>query len=435
LAAEWEGVAMAGHLSQFLPPPEALKIIIVLLLSFLIGLEREEHKANGDYSFGGVRTFPLIGLVGYAVALLSRDQLLPLAIGFAVVGAFLLMSYRHKLTAGQALADSPGATTEISGLMTYVLGALVSNSYYWIAATIAVLSLLLLELKEVLEGLSKRLAPHEILTFTKFLLLTGVILPVVPNVPLTQFRINPFKTWLLVVAVCGISYGSYVLLGLTRQRDGVLLSGLLGGVYSSTATTVALAKKASVEGAPNLFSGGILVATAMMYLRMTGLLMLFSGTLVRLLAVPLIALGCIAGITGWLWSRVQQQKSPGPRGEVQPRNPLELRSAFVFAALFVAVLIISRLVTTHFGNRGMYGLASIIGLVDVDAFILGMTQSAGGLTAGSLAAKSILIAIASNNIAKGLYAYAFADRRTGIQSLTLLTGMAALTVIPFWLIW
>src|SRR5271165_88260 len=284
---------MAEHFSQFLPPPEAVKILIVLVLSFLIGLEREEHKSDGDYSFGGVRTFPLIGLVGYAVALLSRDQLLPLSIGFAVIGAFLLMAYRHKLSGAQALVDSPGITTEISGLTTYVLGALVSNGYYWIAATITVLSLFLLELKEVLEGLSKRLAPHEILTFTKFLLLTAVIPPTVPNTPLTQFGINPFKTWLLVVAVCGISYGSYVLLALTRQGNGVLLSGVLGGIYSSTATTVALAKKACLQEAAYLFSGGILLASAMMYFRMTVLLMLFNRTLLHMLAMPLLVLGCV----------------------------------------------------------------------------------------------------------------------------------------------
>jgi hypothetical protein len=136
-----------AQLSQLLPPPEAMKILIVLVLSFLIGLEREEHKADGDYSFGGVRTFPLIGLVGYAVALLSKDQLLPLSIGFAVVGAFLLMSYRYRLSTGQGQAEPPGVTTEISGLSTYVLGALVSYGYYWIAGTIAVVSLFLLELK------------------------------------------------------------------------------------------------------------------------------------------------------------------------------------------------------------------------------------------------------------------------------------------------
>ncbi len=425
---------MGGNFSQFLPPPEALKILIVLVLSFLIGLEREEHKGDGDYSFGGVRTFPLIGLVGYAVALLSKDQLLPLSIGFAVVGAFLLMSYRHKLSGAQTLADSPGVTTEISGLTTYVLGALVSNGYYWISAAIAVLSLFLLELKGVLEGLSKRLAPHEILTFTKFLLLTAVILPTVPNTPFTEFGINPFKTWLLVVGVCGISYGSYVLLALTRQSNGVLLSGLLGGIYSSTATTVALAKKACHEPAPYLFSGGILIASAMMYLRMTVLLMLFSRTLLNMLAVPLLVLACVAGVTGLLWSRFQQQRPAQAGGEVQPRNPLELRSALVFAVLFLAVLIVSRLVMTHFGSTGIYGLAGLTGLIDVDAFILGMTQSAGALTSSSLAAKGILIAIASNNVAKGLYAYSFADRKTGVQSFTLLTGMAALSLIPLWLL-
>lgn len=426
---------MVGNFSQVLPPPEAVKILIVLVLSFLIGLEREERKTEGDYSFGGVRTFPLIGLIGYAVALLSRDQLLPLSIGFVVVGAFLLMSYRHRLSAcGPAVAEAPGVTTEMSGLTTYVLGALVYQGYYWIAATIAVLSLFLLGLKETLEGLSKRLAPQEILTFTKFLLLAAVILPTVPNTPFTQFGINPFKTWLLVVAVSGISYGSYVLLALARQRDGVLLSGVLGGCYSSTATTVALAKKASVEGAPHLFAGGIVVASAMMYLRLILLLMLFSRTLLHILAIPLVVLACVAGITGWLWSRLQQERPAETHGKFQPRNPLELRSALLFAVLFIAVLIISRLAMTHFGNSGMYGLASLVGLIDVDAFILGMTQSAGALTPGALAAKGILIAVATNNVAKGFYAYAFADRRTGLQSLGLLTGLATLTLVPLWLL-
>ena len=425
---------MQANISQFLPPPEAVKILIVLSLSFLIGLEREEHKGNGDYTFGGVRTFPLIGLVGYAVALLSRDQLLPLSIGLAVVGAFLLMSYRHKLSiAGQGV-EPPGVTTEISGLTTYVLGALVSNGYFWIAATIAVVSLFLLELKEVLEGLSRRLAKNEVLTFTKFLALSAVVLPTLPNTRFSQFGLNPFKTWLLVVAVCGISYGSYLLLALTRQRNGVLLSGVLGGVYSSTATTVALAKKASLSRAAHLFTGGILLASAMMYLRLILLLMLFNRTLLSMLAVPLLIMGCAAGLIGWLWARHQHQTASETRGEVQPRNPLELRSALLFAVLFLAVLVVSHLVLIHFGNTGVYGLAGLLGLVDVDAFILGMTQSAGTLTTGSLAAKGILIAVASNNLAKGFYAYAFADRRTGLQSLSFLSGLAAVSLIPLLLL-
>lgn len=289
---------MLEHLSQYMPP-QAVKIVIALFLSFLIGLEREERKAEGEhYSFGGVRTFPLIGLVGYMMALLSGGQLLPIAIGFAVVGSFLLMSYRHKLSSQQANGEAPGVTTEISGLGTYLLGALVYQGYYWIAATIAVISLLLLELKAVLEGLSKRIAPQEILTLTKFLLLTAVILPRLPNTGFTQFQVNPFKTWLVVVAVSGISYGSYVLLSLTRQKSGVALSAVLGGAYSSTATTVALARKASQGQQPHLFSGAILLASAMMYVRLTVLLVLFSRRLLAMLAVPLILLACVAGLAG-----------------------------------------------------------------------------------------------------------------------------------------
>src|ERR1019366_7809382 len=108
-------------LTQWLPP-EAAKILLVLALSFLIGLDREEHKAAGDqYSFGGVRTFPLIGLIGYALALLAEGQLLPVTLGFAVVGAFLMLSYRHKL----ASSEPSGVTSEMSGLTTYLVGALV----------------------------------------------------------------------------------------------------------------------------------------------------------------------------------------------------------------------------------------------------------------------------------------------------------------------
>jgi uncharacterized membrane protein (DUF4010 family) len=421
---------MLEHLPQYFPV-EGLKILIVLFLSFLIGLEREEHKAESEhYSFGGVRTFPLIGLLGYVMALLSGSQLLPLAIGFAVVGGFLLVSYRHKL-ASEKVSDTAGITTEISGLGTYLLGALVYQGYYWIATTLAVVSLLLLELKEVLEGLSERIAPQEVLTFTKFLLLTAVILPVLPNAEFTQFRINPFKTWTMVVAVSAISYGSYLLLNLTKERSGVILSSVLGGAYSSTATTVALAKRASGEQRWHLFSGGILVASGIMYLRLAVLLLLFSRRLLAMLAAPLLTLFCLATVGGWLWSRLPDANSEQRmKRRYTPRNPLELRAAFLFAVLFVGLLVLTAVVVTRLGKPGIYALSGIVGLVDVDPFVLGMTQSAGSLTPVSLAARSILIAAASNNFVKGIYAFALSDRKTGIQSLALLAGLTLLGLAP-----
>lgn len=219
-------------------PPEAVKILLVLFLSFLIGLEREEHKAEaGYYGFGGVRTFPLIGLIGYSMALLSGTQLLPLTVGFLVIGGFLSLSYWHKLSS----AEYPGVTSEMSGLATYLVGALVYYEHFWIATTLSVASLLLLELKTGLEKLASRAAPGEILTVAKFLLLSAVILPILPNQEFGRFHINPFKTWLVVVAVSTISYGSYILQKLTKERGGVVLAAFLGGAYSSTLTTVVMA--------------------------------------------------------------------------------------------------------------------------------------------------------------------------------------------------
>ena len=137
-------------------PPEAVKIVLVLFLSFLLGLEREEHKAAGGYAFGGVRTFPLIGLIGYSIALISGTQLLPLTIGFLVIAGFLLLSYWHKLS-GFKVA---GVTTEMSGLATFLVGALVCYGHFWIATTLAVASLMLLDLKAALEKLATTIAPQ-----------------------------------------------------------------------------------------------------------------------------------------------------------------------------------------------------------------------------------------------------------------------------------
>ena len=176
-------------LIQFVPKQGA-EIVLVLFLSFLIGLEREEEKATSEqYRFGGVRTFPLLGLLGYALSLFSEGNLLIPAVGFVVVGAFLWQSYRHKLE-GVALA---GMTTEISGLLTYVIGALVWRGQYWMAITVSVLAVALLELKTGLENLAKRMPGDEILTFAKFLLLTAVILPIVPNQMFGSFRFQSFQ--------------------------------------------------------------------------------------------------------------------------------------------------------------------------------------------------------------------------------------------------
>jgi uncharacterized membrane protein (DUF4010 family) len=412
-------------------PPEAVQILLVLFLSFLVGLEREEHKAAvGHYAFGGVRTFPLIGLIGYSMAYLSGTQLVPVTLGFVVIAGFLLLSYWHKLSASAAA----GVTSEMSGLATYLVGALVYYGHFWLATALSVASLLLLELKVVLEELAVRVPAEEILTFAKFLLLSAVILPILPNREFGAFHINPFKTWLVVVAVSAISYGSYVLQKVTKGRGGILLASLLGGAYSSTVTTVVLARRAAHEERPHLFSGGILIASGVMYLRLIALLGLFNRELMVILMPLFLTLAGLAIAVGFVWARRSDKSEAKVTREFEPRNPLELRAAFLFAFLFLAMITATQLAIAYLGRAGINTLAAIMGVTDVDPFILGITQTAGAGTPSKLGAEAILIAAASNNFVKGIYAYAFADRKTGIQSICLLVALGALGLVPlFWI--
>ena len=408
-------------------PPEGTKIVIVLFLSFLVGLEREEHKAGADhYSFGGVRTYPLIGLLGYGAALLSGPQLWLVTAGLLVVGAFMLVAYRHKITS----SDTAGVTSEMSALVTYLVGALVFYDHFWVATTLAVASLLLLELKVGLERLATRTAPDEILTFTKFLLLTAVILPVLPDRALGPFEINPFRVWLVVVAVCGVSYGSYVIQRVTGQAGGILLVALLGGIYSSTVTTVVLARRARQEERPHLFAGGIIISSGIMYLRLAVLLAIFGRPLLAVLGPWFVGFALAAALAGWLWSRIPDARSQEVKRQYQPKNPLELGTAFLFAALFITMVVATRLAVDYLGRAGIFSLATVMGIVDVDPFVLGIAQSAGTTTELTLAASAILITAASNNIVKGIYARSFADRRTGIQGLIALFLLAACGLVP-----
>jgi uncharacterized membrane protein (DUF4010 family) len=270
----------------------------------------------------------------------------------------------------------------------------------------------------------------EILTFAKFLLLTAVILPIVPNRTIGTFAFNPFRTWLVVVAVSAISYGSYLLQRWTQGRGGVVLAALLGGAYSSTLTTVVLAKRAREQSRPHLYSGAMLVASGVMYLRLVALLGIFNRQLLHRLGLPFVLLAFAALLGGWLWIRVLDHGGEKAEQNLQPTNPLELSAAFLFAGLFVGMLYITHVALLYLGRAGLFALAGVMGVTDVDPFILSLAESASALTPVTIAGGAIVIAAASNNLIKGIYAYGFADRRTGTQGLALLAVLTALGLLP-----
>lgn len=405
-------------------PDNAVKIILLLGVSFLIGLEREEEKHTrvDSYFFGGVRTYPLIAAIGFLLVVLAPMNMVLFATGFFVIGAFLVVSYLCKIR-----RDEHGMTSEMAGLITYLVGGAIAKDMYWIAVTMGIMSVLLLQMKTYLENIAKRIEAEEITTLVKFLLLSGVMLPVIPNQAFTQFHINPYKTWLIVVAVSSISYGSYLMEKLLKVKQSTLISGLFGGLYSSTATTVVLSKKAKQAHAPRMFSGAIVIATSMMYLRMAVLLFIFNREIFYVIGVFFLQLAVAAFLIGLLWAQQWGKPRVHHDMEVAQRNPLEVRTALIFASLFLLILVVTNLVLRYFGSSGVFSLAALIGAIDVDPFIMGLTQAGGAVTTVTTAAIAVVIASASNNIAKGIYSLIFADRKTGVYSFCLLLLVSVLS--------
>jgi uncharacterized membrane protein (DUF4010 family) len=409
-------------------PSETAKISLTFLLSFLVGLEREEHKHDGPgtYVFGGVRAYPLIGLLGYALAKIPGDSQIFLAAGFIVLGGFLGLSYWKKLRSG----TDAGLTSELSGLYTFAVGVLVYKEDYWVATTLVVMAVFLLELKKGLEGVATKIPAEEVYTFTKFLLMTAVILPVVPNHDFTPYLLNPFKICLVVVVISGISYVAYVLDKWVGERGGVLVSAFLGGTYSSTITTLVLSRRTRNENRPRLFSGSILIASGMMYFRLITLLGLLSPAVAVLLAPVFLILGALAVIVGFFWAKSEKGESV-QKPETTKRNPLEIRSAIIFGLLFLVMAVLIKVAEEHLGSSGVYGLAFLSGLADVDPFIMSISQSGSQTTTLLSVATAILIATCSNNLLKAVYSFWTARGPARLQSVLFLAGLAILGLASF----
>jgi uncharacterized membrane protein (DUF4010 family) len=377
-----------------------------------------------------VRTFPIIGLGGFLLIAGFSGTTIPFAVGLLVMGGLVAMSHWFSLQKGEA-----GITTEAAALLTFTIGGCAAQGFYWVSIATGVVAVILLHEKRLLEGLATTLPRREMRTLLRFLLLTAVILPVVPNRDFTTFEINPFKVWLVVVAVLGVSYVSYLLRVILGDDRGLILAGLLGGAYSSTVTTVVLARqsKKSLPCAVG-FSGAIVAATGMMYIRLWILLFIFAAPLAHRLTIIFWGLGLAAIGIGTLLARRRADEDCefDPHTERRDGNPLEMTSAFTFAAIFTTILVVTKVVAERFGSTGILVLAAIMGAADVDPFILGLTQTVSAGLDGGTAALAVIIASAVNNLMKGVYAMIFGSSRTGQLSLVLLTTLGALSVVLFW---
>jgi uncharacterized membrane protein (DUF4010 family) len=386
--------------------------LLLLGLGFFFGLAFEEFNAqNRQVRPGGVRSFPLLALSGALLYRLDTVRLLPVTAGLIVLGVWLSLYYRRHLAETDVEGQpNVGLMTAICNVLAYLLGPIAFTEPPWVAIGVTVVAVLLLTARERLHGFARRLEIGEIVTAGKFLILTGLVLPFLPNQPITTVTtITPQQVWLAVVAVCTVSYVSYLLQRYVTPRESGLWTAVLGGLYSSTATTMVLARRAGGDAAQA--QTGIILATAIMYLRLLIIVTLFDYSLAWAIApamLTLSALGLALAALWWFAGRATDHVRPA---ESPPSNPLELTPALVFALVFVAISLVTTWVRLRFGSIGIYVLASVVGLTDPAPFVLSIASGSAAPLAGNTVAAAVLIAASSNNLIKAVYAIGFGGFR------------------------
>lgn len=406
----------AGELQSML-----IAAAVALAAGFLIGFEREWTQAleGRRHAFAGARTFTLTCFAGALCQMIGGPMLV--AAGLIAVGALTLYAYAISARAG----EGRGGTTEIALLAAFLLGAAAGRGDLLLTAAGAVAITVALSLKDEIRGLARALDENEVHATIRFLAIAVLVLPATPDRDLGPYgAFNPRDLWFMVVLISGLSFAGYWLVKALGAAHGVIAAGLVGGVASSTATTLSLARGVRDHGAPPLpAAAGIVMAN----LVMTAKIALVAGALapsaLAMLAVPLGAAGAVGAAAALvLWRRTGDSVGAA----LSVTNPFELRPALMFAGLIAVISLLSAFVADRIGETALFALAFVSGLGDVDAVVLPVSRQAG---AGSLpaasAASAILIAAGANILAKGAMATAIGGRRVGAPVVAAFTAMIA----------
>ena len=411
--------------AELVPLELAGRLALAFGLAVFLGLAFEEvYKREDRSSPGGVRTFPMLAVSGAMLYLIEPQHALAFIAGLFAL-ALWLHAYLRNAPPGP---NSTSLMIPVSNLLAYLIGPIAFTQPPWMAVAVSVTAVILLGTRERLHRLIEVVPQDELLTAGKFLILIGIILPLVPDQPITAATtLTPYHVWLAVVAVCTLSYMSYLLQKYVSAPNAALLPAILGGLYSSTATTVVLAKRQREIGlARSDLSAGIVAATAVMYVRLGVVIALFNLHLAWILAPALGALFAFgAGFALYEWRRMEGPQHAADLS-VPATNPLQIPTALIFASIFVVISVVTTWIRAAFGQTGVLIMAAVVGATDIDPFVINIAQ--GGVTDLSVTTLStaILIAASSNNIAKAIYAVAFGGVKSSRRAAWMLVILAIL---------
>ncbi|SIQ35189.1 Uncharacterized membrane protein, DUF4010 family [Aquipseudomonas alcaligenes] len=408
----------------------ALNLAAALVAGLLIGAERgwRARDADDTHLVAGIRTFGLVGLLGGLAALLGSHLGVAAWIAIALlVGLHALAGYIGEVRRSGDL----GLTSEIALLVTFLLGSLAMAGERSLAAGGAVAVALLLSLKEPLHSGLRRLSEAELSGALKLLFISLVLLPVLPNQGYGPWQaFNPYAVWWMVVLIAAIGFAAYVAIRMIGTRHGLLVTALLGGVVSSTAMTITLSRLHDGRQLRAMLACALLATSALMFPRVLLEVGLINTALLPHLLLPLGLAGLVYAGGALVFYRIAGSEL---QQAVEPplRNPFELAPALRFAALLALILLLIEAAREWFGNAGVWGVAILSGLSDVDAITLSLARGAKGDMAAELAVQGIYLAALSNSLVKaGLIALIggreLALRTLPVMGLGLLLGLAAL---------
>ncbi|MDZ7705730.1 MAG: MgtC/SapB family protein [Trueperaceae bacterium] len=403
--------------------------LVASLLGFLIGLERERKRELRGSIFAGVRTFPLIALLGALSGQLSKTA------GTAVIVIALgALSVLLALAYWRATGDERvGGTSEIAALVTFGLGVLAGLGAFVAALAGAVITTGTLSLRQELHRFASAIDDQDLFATVQFAAIAIIVLPLVPDQTYGPWGVwNPRTIWILVVLISGVSFVGYVAAKLVGTRRGIGLSGVLGGLASSTAVTLSFSHQSRRDdGLSRLLAVGVLSASAIMVPRVLVILSVVAPSVIVPLLVPYSALFLVTvagAVVAYRFGAAPQIK------ETPLANPFRLRAALQFGLLFALVLLVARAAREFLGDSGVYLASALAGVTQLDAITLTLGRQLEGGLELSVAVRGLALAAASNSLFKGVLALTTGAKRFGrTVFVTLLVAAAACVASAWWL--
>lgn len=356
-----------NELISWLPPELSTlpRYVVALAIGLLMGLERERNPA----AKAGLRTFALTALLAVLLAHLSAATEAPwlIAVGLLLVGAMMIASYLHA--ASQPEGD-PGTTTVAALMLCYGLGILVWNNQIQLAVMLGIAATMLLYFKPELRGLSQHLSRRDLLSVLQFSVLALIILPLLPNQDYGPYgALNPHQIWWMVVLIAGVGLAGYAALRLAGRERGTIMLGLLGGLVSSTATTLSFSRHARSNSAMLPIAVIVIVLANLVVLVRMGVLAAVVAPSVLPQLLPILLGGLVTGGLSAVYG-VRKLRPQGDPPTLEMSNPTELRTALGFGLMYGVVLLAAAWLSDWLGTGGLYAVALVSGLTDVDAITL-----------------------------------------------------------------